>query len=345
MNARDERAAALAARDRHESAVRDLGDLLENTGRRLGLSAPHDADVALAAVSAAILPRWRQLVGAAAGASRALRDRPEEFDQCRRLARSRLLPLLIAGPIWHRSYHKPRGYPGDYGVMNFVYDQADEGPDPYARLCHRLGLDVGACVRTRLQFVVDELAARMGVTGTPLRVLSLGCGSAREIAPAIALGTPRRAVELTLLDHDLEALDAARRAVEPAVASCPGPPFETRYEAVSFSQVLRDARFTQQWQKQDVVYCMGLADYVPDERLQPLVSALFALVADGGSLILGNMKEPSDTFWALDFILDWPLVYRTERAMRDLAASMQASRTQLLLEETGNNFVLKLRKH
>src|SRR5664279_2710359 len=112
MNAHDERS-ALAARDRHESAVRDLGDLLENTGRRLGLSAPHDADVALTAVSAAILPRWRQLVGAAAGASRALRDRPEEFDQCRRLARSRLLPLLIAGPIWHRSYHKPRGYPGD----------------------------------------------------------------------------------------------------------------------------------------------------------------------------------------------------------------------------------------
>ena len=203
------------------------------------MSASHDAERALAAASAAIVPRWRQLVGAAAAASRSLRDDPDEFDRCRRHARSRLLPLLIAGLIGIGSIHKLCGYPGDYGVMNFVYDQATKVRILYARLCHRLGLDVGACVRTRLQFVVDELAARMGAHGSPLRVLSLGCGSAREIAPAIALGTPRRKVELTLLDHDLEALDAARRAVEPALASCPGASFETRYEAVSYSRLLR----------------------------------------------------------------------------------------------------------
>ena len=228
--------------------------------------------------------------------------------------------------------------------MNFVYDQTDEGTDLYARLCHRLGLEVGACVRTRLQFVVDELAARMGVTGPPLRVLSLGCGSAREIAPAIARGAPRRRVELTLLDQDPEALDAARRAVEPAVASCRGGPFDIRYARVAFGHLLRDAGLAQQWPKQDVLYCMGLLDYVPNEQFQRLVSALLSLVTDGGTLILGNMKEPSDTFWALDFILDWPLAYRTERAMLDLAASLPACRAELLLEETGNNFVLKLHR-
>src|SRR5438105_15469655 len=110
--------------------------------------------------------------------------------------------------------------------MNFVYDQSDEGPHPYAQLCHRLGLDVGACVRTRLRFVIDELATRMGAAGRPLRVLSLGCGSSREIAPAIARGNPRRAVELVLLDQDSEALGAARRAVEPAIASCTGAAFD-----------------------------------------------------------------------------------------------------------------------
>ena len=273
-----------------------------------------------------------------------MRSDAEQFDRCRQAARSSLLPLLIEGPIWDRSYHKPRGYPGDYGVMNFVYDRSDEGPHPFARLCHRLGLDVGACVRTRLQYVVDELATRMSAGGDRLRVLSLGCGSSREVAPAIARGVPRREVELVLLDQDPEALGAARSFVDPAIASCTSGRVGAQYTRVGFGQVLRDASLMRQWSGQDLVYCLGLLDYVPNEQLQPLATALFSLVTPGGMLILGNMKDPSSTFWPLDFILDWPLTYRTEREMLDLASCLNAHRSHLTLEETGNNFVLKLWK-
>src|SRR5437764_1135124 len=81
------------------------------------------------------------------------------------------MPLLGDGPIWRRSLDKPRGYPGDYGILNFVYDRDDQGESAYARLCHRLGLDVGDCVRTRMQLVVAELAALLRSKGDEMRSL------------------------------------------------------------------------------------------------------------------------------------------------------------------------------
>lgn len=328
----------------HDSAVGDMVELLRDAKRQLEPAIASGDRALLDAVTASTLPHWRRLIGVAADAARTMRDSPERIDHCRQLARSSLLPLLIDGPIWSRSYSKPRGYPGDYGIMNFVYDRTDQGIGPYARLCHRLGLDVGACVRTRLHLVIDELADRMGTDGDELSVLSLGCGSAREIAAAIARGEPRRQVRFALLDQDAEALACARGFVNPAIASCPAGLTSALYFRLSYGQLLRNVDMARQWSGQELVYCLGLLDYVPQEQLESLVGALFSLVNPGGVLILGNMKEPSNTFWPLDFILDWPLSYRTERQMLDLADRQGVRRSGLVLEETGNNFVLRLWK-
>ena len=330
--------------DIHDAAVRDMVELLRDAKRRLEPAMASDDRARLDTVTASTLPHWRRLIGVAADAARAVRHSPERFERCRRLARSSLLPLLVDGPIWSRSYSKPRGYPGDYGIMNFVYDRTDQGDEPYARLCHRLGLDVGACVRTRLQLVIEELAVQMGAGGDALRAMSLGCGSSREIAAAIARGEPRRQVQFVLLDQDAEALASARSFVDPAIASCSPGLVSALYLRLGYGQLLRDASVVRQWSGQDLVYCLGLLDYVPQEHVESLVGALFALVDPGGVLILGNMKDPSDTFWPLDFILDWPLVYRTERQMLDLADRPGVRRSSLVLEETGNNFILQLRK-
>jgi hypothetical protein len=93
-----------------------------------------------------------------------------------------------------------------------------------------------------------------------------------------------------------------------------------------------------------MVYCIGLLDYVADEQVEPLVATLFALLKPGGLLVLGNMKDPTTTFWPLDFVLEWHLIYRTEAQMRELARRQDVQHSELELEATGNNFILKLRK-
>lgn len=63
-----------------------------------------------------------------------------------------------------------------------------------------------------------------------------------------------------------------------------------------------------------------------------------------GSVGAGGLKDPTDTFWPLECILDWHLYYRTEAQMRKLTEMDGVERRELLLEETGNNFILKLWK-
>ena len=116
------------------------------------------------------------------------------------------------------------------------------------------------------------------------------------------------------------------------------------YVNLPFGQLFKDLGMLAPWRDQDIVYCMGLLDYVAEEQLGPLVHLLFSLVRPGGSLILGNMREPTDTFWPLECILDWRLIYRTEEQILALSKMRGVKEALLSLEETGNNYILKLRK-
>jgi hypothetical protein len=86
----------------------------------------------------------------------------------------------MAGAVWERSYRKPLGYPGDFAMMNYVYEWQPRGETIYERLVHRIGLDVAECIGTRMvmvqEAIAETIAARPGAV--PERILSLGCGPA-----------------------------------------------------------------------------------------------------------------------------------------------------------------------
>ena len=50
---------------------------------------------------------------------------------------------FVEGPTWSRSYLKPLGYPGDYMLMNYMYDEKAEGDSLRAMFLHGLGLVAG----------------------------------------------------------------------------------------------------------------------------------------------------------------------------------------------------------
>jgi hypothetical protein len=74
----------------HQAAVDDIVELLCSARRALDESTAIDDVALLDIVAASTLPRWRQLLGVAASAARALAHDAESFDRCRRSARSRL---------------------------------------------------------------------------------------------------------------------------------------------------------------------------------------------------------------------------------------------------------------
>jgi hypothetical protein len=85
---------------------------------------------------------------------------------------------------------------------------------------------------------------------------------------------------------------------------------------MSFTDILRGTGGLTALPPQDMIYSVGLLDYLADRRAQALVRRLYETLAPNGLLIIGNMNEtPLSNLWPMEFIADWSLYYRTETDM------------------------------
>ncbi len=253
-------------------------------------------------------------------------------------------PELVAGPIWRRSYEKPRGYPGDYQIMNYVYGDEPKNIGAYARLCHKAGVEVGKSVATRMEMLESRIAETIDAgngDGRPREITSLGCGPAREIIAYLGRGAPARPVRFTLIDQDHAALSHAYEAIYPLISRLGGRATANCLH-LSFGQLFGSPELADRIAPQHLIYSAGLVDYLPVRQARLLVAGLYQKLAPGGTLVVGNMKAPTDNVWPLKFILDWELLYRTAAEMYHLSAAVPEASVDLRLDPTGYNYLLYL---
>jgi hypothetical protein len=95
---------------------------------------------------------------------------------------------------------------------------------------------------------------------------------------------------------------------------------------ISFTDVLRGDGGLHDVPPQDMIYSAGLLDYLSDRRYRMLVHKLYAALAPGGMLIVGNMNDTQlSNLWPMEFITDWTLMYRGDAEMRAWAHGLRAA--------------------
>jgi len=319
--------------------VRSTKAFLENDG---DLSAG-EARVLLDAVEQEVTPLWLRLcaeidpiladVAQNDAAFRTLKDYTERV----------VTPEFLAGPIWWRAYAKPLGYPGDFGILDYVYAARDAGEDLYAKLLHRLGVDSLTCVETRMSMMRDLLLERLGrETSETLRVLSIGCGAAEEVRRSLSVPAARPA-SFTLIDQDHRALDAAYARAYP-LALAAAHPVDLRCLQTGFQRLVSPRPADQSLGPQDVIYSLGLLDYLKQPRAKRLCRALYQQLAPGGLLVVANVHERmGNGRWRAECISDWSLIYRTRAQMADLAEGLDGE-AQVLEDRTRNIVMLTIEK-
>ena len=265
----------------------------------------------------------------------------------KRYTEAMLTPELLAGPIWRRSYEKPLGYPGDYQIMNYIYDGEALGETGFARLIHLLGIDVGAFVHQRMELMRDflmETVSECSPGPGPIEITSLGCGPAREVVECLALRRRPTPLRFTLVDHERAALaDAIERCA--ASRAGYGAPLEIEPIHASVFELTREPRLGRdRLPPQNLIYSVGLFDYFRRERCERLAAAMYERLAPGGRLIIGNMRAGTDMVWPLEFIEDWTLHYRTEAELAALAVPLGAASVEVRRDRTGYNLFLIARK-
>ncbi len=248
--------------------------------------------------------------------------------------------LLHQDPFTQRSFQKPRGYAGDAITLDYIYTQCppDNISDLGRRLFHHFVADYPVCkgVRYRRDYSARlvDLAAR---ANPALRVLSVGCGHLREIEASTAakhgqIGT------IVALDQDPKSLAFVRAAY----ASQPVEPVHA-----SISALLSRKVFAGSLPQFDLIYVLGLYDYLNQRLAQRLTLRLYELLAPGGKLVIANALPHFMEIGYMETFMDWRLVYRDLPTLNGVARDIPASTMetcQMIVEPNGCFAFLEIEK-
>lgn len=287
----------------------------------------------------------------------------EEIDAALRSAPASLQPamkhfshrqvhaFMMTSPCLHRMLHKPFGYPGDYEMMRFIYERNFEGATLFGKAVNLgfVATKASLAVKYRKDLIKrrlrELLEARRGST-QPLRVLSVAAGPAQELVELLTEAEELPApLQIVLFDQDKGALAYAWRRLKQIVDARWQEEVQILFLNESIKRLLRDAQLFAGFGEFDAIFSCGLFDYLQPSTGVVLTRNLFARLAQGGKLFIGNMAPENPTRWIMEHHLDWELIYRSRPELLEIARrAAPAARLQILEEETGVNPFVELTK-
>jgi extracellular factor (EF) 3-hydroxypalmitic acid methyl ester biosynthesis protein len=259
----------------------------------------------------------------------------ESFAIAQSYASSALLPLLLACPMHRRAYEKPLGYAGDFRLMELCFTRDLGGDGLFGRFLHFMGQNYSLCrtLVARERVMRDAVRSAIESPGdAPARILSMAAGPAIELRKLLGEVTSLpRPVELLLLDQDETAHDTAHRRLTRLLVEQHEGKLPVKLQCLKFSvrQLLKPQTLDERAVRDvtlanlDLVYSAGLYDYLSDLVARRLTSVLYSRLRPGGRLLIGNLVEAPDSTWAMEYVVGWNLIYRTEAEMLALAGALR----------------------
>ncbi|MBW1721882.1 MAG: cyclic nucleotide-binding domain-containing protein [Deltaproteobacteria bacterium] len=256
-----------------------------------------------------------------------------------------IFPYFMRSRFAERAYFKPRGYAGDFEMMERIYRNKPEGDGKLGVLVDDWCLQSAAAraVRGRRKLLctlLSDLCHGSATLGRPVKVMNLACGSNRELFDFLRHHhEDSEYIEATCIDADPQALEYTSRHVDAFPHKASIRLMNDNVIRWSLGRVRHD------YGPQDIIYCAGLADYLEPRLFVALITRCYHQLRPGGTLIIGNFgpRNPNRAF--MDHILHWRLLYRSEKELRELfAQSPFGAGIELLKEEQGLNLFAVARK-
>lgn len=211
--------------------------------------------------------------------------------------------VLMEDPYLWRAAAKPRGYAGDAQLIDLIYDQVPpEGASERGKEIFRYTIDFPVSVSVRLRRTYME-ARLIDAMKAGKRICSLACGHFRE--GDVLSGQDLS--NIVLVDQDPLSLAEVAGKHGDAVTLIEANVLHYLRAAAS-----RGERF-------DLIYTLGLTDYLDDRAMRLLHKLMKACLAPGGQIFLANFVPDHLARGWLDAVMDWHLIYREEEALQGFA--------------------------
>lgn len=235
----------------------------------------------------------------------------EDFylNSCRRHP---LNEIVQQSPFTQRASRKPRGYAGDAVMMDYIYHPSHAGTDltEDGRMVYEWEFNTPGCASVReRRDIATEYIDKVCAEKANARILSIACGHLREAMKSKALAEGRVG-EYIGLDQDVKSLEV----IESGLHARKVKPVQD-----SIKSILKGKRL---FEEVDLIYSLGLYDYLSQPIAQRLTTMLFRMLAPGGRLLIVNFAPNLQNIGYMEAFMDWHLIYRDEADIEDLAGKI-----------------------
>jgi hypothetical protein len=312
-----------------QGPVRQLTDDLARLQSTIDPAAePHD-DALLASLTTSLdtcLAACKALEAEIRDDARLLKTTQDRF-------RAAIQPWFDLSWCMRHALAKPRGYAGDYLMLTCVYDAQVKSLGLGGYLDRyffhtELGTSVPLRLKMAQRFLIEESVKRRS-----LKILNIASGPAREYVQGWPLPDDCR-VQVTCADLDADAIAFVEQTVIPTL-----PPTMTmkmvQHNALKLGNSTENVRV---FGRPDIIYSVGLFDYIPDRLLVRMLAGLRETVADGGVIYLAFKDCLFYDATPYQWLVDWYFFQRTEAECRALLgqAGYAVDELELTRDATGS---------
>lgn len=240
---------------------------------------------------------------------------------------------LTSGTCQGHVCTKPRGYDGDFEIIERIYARW-RSPNPALAKWDDFFHAQAApqAVRNRKRYFLDWLSSwENRANDEGLRLLNVGSGPARDVFEHF-LVRPESSVQIECVDNDPDAIDHA-------TALC--APFASK---ILFHQA-NVIRFHPRGQFQ-LIWSAGLFDYLKDDLFVRVLRRLWSALLPKGELVIGNFSPINPSRAYMELLGGWVLIHRSAAELSALAlqGGIPEESIRVAAEPEGVNLFLHLRK-
>ena len=232
--------------------------------------------------------------------------------------RSELKSLIDSSLLMSRGFYKPSGHPGDFKTIEMFYDKdiVSEGigfcGDKYI-----LQDNYVKAVRIRKNMMKKELVSFIRESKpNSLSIMNLGCGSSREMREIFPKLSCNKELNFTLVDWDKEALKFAKKSLNLHKVG-KNTIFKFRRENI-FNFYRYPQRYIKALKRQDLIYSIGLADYMPNLIFGETIKFCFNLLKENGTLMIAHKNVKVHKSYASDWFCDWNFYSRSIKDVKEV---------------------------
>ncbi len=248
--------------------------------------------------------------------------------------------FLLQDPFTKWSFEKPRGYSGDAGLLDIIYQHP--AASEVVGAASELGAEIFAytvqattsvAARERREILAREVDAAAAISDKA-EVLAVACGYLREseLSQSFRDGKLGRWVALDQDEASVDVVAAANpnTAIVPMVGNVSGL-MRRNYDLGTF----------------DLVYASGLYDYLPYAVAVRLTQRLVEMLKPGGAYLFANYSDEIRTDGYMETFMDWPLILRSDEDMRGIvnaAVDRNKVETEVFYGENRNIVYSRIRR-